>query len=203
MSLASNIVKRPVLGLVIFALVAIVAMFFVTSIPIDMMPEINPPYLLVMTAYPGAGPETVENSVTRALESQLVNISGLKGLTSISRENVSIVIMEFDFGTDLDIKTSDTRDRIDRVKSRLPDGVSVPVVLQMDMDMMPIMRIAVQGDRSVNDLQSIATNIVLDRLEQVDGVGSTEVRGGQERQVRVAISQNRLEAYGLTISGVA
>ena len=203
MSLASNIVKRPVLGLVIFGLIAIVAMFFVTSIPIDMMPEINPPYLLVMTTYRGAGPETVENSVSRVLESQFVNISGLKEISSISRENVSIVIMEFDFGADLDAKTSDTRDRIDRVRSRLPDGVDVPVVLQIDMDMMPILRIAVQGDRSVNELQNIATDIVVDRLEQVDGVGSTEVRGGQEQQVRVAISQNRLEAYGLTITGVA
>ena len=210
MSLASNIVKRPVLGIVIFGLVAIVAMFFITSIPIDMMPEINPPYLLVMTTYPGAGPETVENSVTRPLESQFVNISGLKDLTSISRENISIVIMEFDFGANLDAKTGDARDRIDRVKSRLPDGADVPIVLQLDMDMMPIMRIAVRacpsgkrGDRSVNELSDIATNIVVDRLEQVDGVGSVEVRGGQEQQVRVEISQNRLEAYGLTISGVA
>ena len=111
--------------------------------------------------------------------------------------------MEFAFGTDLDVKTSDARDRIDRVRSRLPDGVDVPMVLQLDIDMMPIMRIAVQGDRSVNELHDIATNIVVDRLEQLDGVGSTEVRGGQERQVRVEISQNRLEAYGLTISGVA
>ena len=203
MSLASNIVKRPVLWIVIFGLVAIVAMFFVTSIPIDMMPEINPPYLLVLTTYPGAGPETVENSVTRPLESQFVNISGLKNLSSISRENISIVIMEFDFGANLDAKTSDARDRIDRARSRLPDGVDVPIVLQIDMDMMPIMRIAVQGDRSTNELQDIATNIVVDRLEQVDGVGSTDVRGGQERQVRVEISQNRLEALGLTITGVA
>jgi len=203
MSVASNIVKRPVLAIVIFGLIAIVAMFFVTSIPIDMLPEINPPFLVVLTPYRGAGPEIVENSVTRVLESQFVNISGLKEITSISRENMSIVIMEFDFGANLDAKTSDARDRIDRVKIRLPDDVDTPIVLQIDMDMMPILRIAVQGDRTANELQDIATNIVLDRLEQVDGVGSVEVRGGQEKQVRVEISQNRLEAYGLTISSVA
>ncbi|MCL2411127.1 MAG: efflux RND transporter permease subunit [Treponema sp.] len=203
MSIAAKVVNRPVLGLVVFALIAIIAMFFVTGIPIDMLPEINPPFLLVMTVYPGAGPETVENSVTRPLESQLVNISGLQNLTSISNENMSIIIMEFDFGTDLDIKTNNARDSIDRVRAALPDGVSVPSILQIDMDMMPIMRIAVQGDRDVNELSNIATNVVVDRLEQVDGVGSVTVRGGQERQVRVEISQNRLEAYGLTISGVA
>ena len=203
MSVAAKIVKRPVLGVVIFGLIAIVAMFFVTSIPIDMLPDINPPFLLVMTTYRGAGPETVENAVTRPLEAQFSNISGLQNITSVSRENMSIVVMEFDFGTDLDVKTNDARDRVDRVRAILPDDVDTPIVLQLDMDMMPIMRIAVQGDRCVNELQDIATNLVVSRLEQVDGVGSTSVMGGQERQVRVEVSQNRLEAYGLTISGVA
>ena len=203
MSIAAKIVKRPVLGIVIFGLIAIVAMFFVRSIPIDMLPDINPPFLVVMTTYRGAGPETVENSVTRPLESQFVNISGLQNISSVSRENLSIVVMEFAFGTDLDAKTSDARDRIDRVRASLPGEAETPIVLQIDMDMMPIMRIAVQGDRSVNELQDIATNIVVSRLEQIDGVGSANVMGGQERQVRVEISQNRLEAYGLTIGSVA
>ncbi|MCL1837246.1 MAG: efflux RND transporter permease subunit [Treponema sp.] len=203
MSLASNIVKRPVLGLVVFGLIAIVAMFLVAGIPIDMFPEINPPYLIVVTTYRGAGPETVEKSVTRMLESQLVNISGLKEITSTSGESRSMIIMEFKFGTNIEAKTSDARDRIDRIKSRLPDGADTPIIIQIDPDMMPMLRIAVQGNRSVNELQDIATNVIIDRLEQVDGVGSTNVIGGVEEQVRVEISQNRLEAYGLSITGIA
>ena len=203
MSIASRIVKRPVLGIVVFGLVAIVASFFVARIPIDMLPEINPPFLVVITAYPGAGPETVENSVTRVLESQFVNISGLQQITSTSSENVSQIVMEFDFGADIDAKTIEARDRIDRVRGRLPDGVNAPMIWQIDINMMPILRIAVHGNRSANDLYDIANNIVLDRLEQIDGVGSVSAIGGMERQVRAAISQNRLEAYGLTITGVA
>ena len=203
MSIATNIVKRPVMGLVVFTLVAIVAMFFVRDIPIDMLPDIEPPFLVVVTPYPGAGPETVENSVTRILESELINISGLQQLTSRSSENMSMVIMEFEFGEDIGAKTIDARDRVDRVRGRLPDGVHSPVIWQIDLSMMPIMRIAVEGDRSANELYEIATNLILDRLEQVEGVGTASAVGGMERQVRVEISQNRLEAYGLTITGVA
>jgi len=203
MSLASNIVKRPVLGIVIFGLIAIVAMFLVSGIPVDMFPEINPPYLLVMTTYRGAGPETVEKSVTKILESSLVNISGLQKISSTSSEGSSMIIMEYKFGANLDAKINDTRDRIDRIKDYLPDGCDSPFIMQIDPNSMPIIRIAVQGNRTINELQEIATNVILDRLEQVDGVASTGVVGGVTQQVQVKLSQNRLEAYGLTISGIA
>jgi HAE1 family hydrophobic/amphiphilic exporter-1 len=203
MSLASNIVKRPVLGLVIFALIAVVTLFLVSGIPIDLFPEINPPYLIVAASYRGAGPEIVEKSVTRILESQLVNISGLQQISSTSSEGSSMIIMEFKFGTNIDAKTNDVRDRIDRVKAILPDGVSTPIIQQIDPNSMPILRIAVEGNRTTNELQEMAANVILDRLEQVDGVASTSVVGGVNRQVRVEISQNRLEAYGLTITGIA
>ena len=203
MSLASGIVKRPVLWLVIFSLIAIVGLFLVAGIPIDLVPEVNPPFLMVMTNYRGAGPETVEKSVTRILESALVNISGLKKITSTSSEGNSFIFMEFKFGTNIDAKINDARDRIDRIKRILPDDADTPFIMQLDPNSMPIIRFAVQGDRSVNELQEIATDLILDRLEQVDGVASTSVVGGVEQQVRVELSQNRLEAYGLTITGIA
>ncbi|MDR0455661.1 MAG: efflux RND transporter permease subunit [Treponema sp.] len=203
MSVAAKIVNRPVLGLVIFGLVAVVALFLVSGIPLDMFPDINPPFLLVMTTYRGAGPETVEKTVTRILESQLVNISGLEKITSTSSEEQSFIFMEFKFGDNLDAKTNDLRDRLDRVKSMLPDESDTPFILKIDPNSQPILRIAVQGNRSNNALQAIATDIILDRLEQVNGVASTEVIGGEDQQVRVEISQNRLEAYGLSITGVA
>jgi len=202
-SLAAKIVKRPVLGIVVFALIAVVSAFLVPGIAIDMLPEIEIPFVLVITTYRGAGPETVENSVTRVLESQLVNISGLKNITSISSEGMSMVIMEFDFGANLDAKVSDTRDRVDRVRRALPADVDAPLILQLDPNAEPILRIAVRGNRTNNELYAIAADLIVDLLEQVDGVASTEVRGGTERRVRADVSQNRLEAYGLTITGVA
>jgi HAE1 family hydrophobic/amphiphilic exporter-1 len=203
MSLASGIVRRPVLGLVIFALVATVALFLVSNIAIDMFPDMSSPYLMVNTTYGGAGPETVEKSVTRLLESQLVNVSGLKNITSTSGEGSSQISMEFEFGANLDDKVNDIRDRLDRVKTMLPDGADLPRIFQMDPNSMPILRIAVQGNRSVNELQAIASETIQDRLEQVDGVASTGVMGGVTQRVQVEISQNRLEAYGLTITGIA
>jgi HAE1 family hydrophobic/amphiphilic exporter-1 len=203
MSVAQHVVKRPVLGIVVFGLIAIIALYLVSSIAIDMLPDMDTPMLMVNTTYVSAGPETVEKAVTRPLEAQLINLSGLESITSTSSEGSSMVMMEFTYGTDLDAKTNDIRDRIDRVKQQLPDEAGTPSVMQMDPNSMPILRIAVQGDRTQNELHAIAVDTIQNRLEQVDGVASTSVMGGGEQLVRVDISQNRLEAYGLTITGIA
>ncbi|GHU12530.1 multidrug ABC transporter [Spirochaetia bacterium] len=207
MSLAERIVKRPVLGIVIFGLVAIVALYLVSGLAIDMFPDVELPYLMVSTTYEGAGPETVEKSVTKLLESQLVNLGGLKKLTSESGEGASFVIMEFNYGANLDAKINEVRDRIDRVRRQLPSEASSPSIIQIDPNSEPILRIALKAadgsGRTQNELRAIAVNTVQDRLEQIDGVASTSVMGGSERRVRVEISQNRLEAYGLSITGIA
>ncbi|MDR2071546.1 MAG: efflux RND transporter permease subunit, partial [Treponema sp.] len=203
MSVAQHVVRRPVLGIVVFGLIAVIALYLVSGIAIDMFPETNMPMLSVMTSYSGAGPETVEKSVTRVLEAQLVNLSGLTEMTSTSSEGSSMIMLEFDYGANLDAKTNDIRDRIDRVKRQLPDEADTPSIMQFDPNSMPILRIAVKGDRSQNELRAIAVNTIQDRLEQIDGVASTSVMGGREQLVRVEIAQNRLEAYGLTITGIA
>jgi HAE1 family hydrophobic/amphiphilic exporter-1 len=205
MSIAQHIVRRPVLGIVIFGLLAIVALYLVSDIAIDMFPEVDRPVLTVTTSYTGAGPETVEKTITKPLESQLVNLSGLSSISSTSSEGSSTITLEFDYGSDLDAKTNDIRDRIDRVRRRLPDEAATPLISRFDSNSMPILRIAVQSssERTPNELRRIAVDSVQERLEQVDGVASTNVNGGQEQVVRVEISQNRLEAYGLTITGIA
>ncbi|MCL2380004.1 MAG: efflux RND transporter permease subunit [Treponema sp.] len=203
MSVAAGIVKRPVLGVVVFALIAILGLVVAFGIPIEMLPDLDPPFILVVTPYRGAGPETVENAVTSVLEAQLATIAGLQGMRSISSESLSLIVLEFEFGANLDARTNDARDRIDRVRIMLPDGVDAPMIQQVDVNAEPLIRVAVQGDRTVNELQEIAEALIIDRLDQVDGVATTAVIGGSTRQVRVEISQNRLEAYGLTITGIA
>ena len=207
MSIAQHVVKRPVLGIVAFGLVAIVALYLVSGLAIDMMPEVDMPILMVNTTYSGAGPETVEKSLTKPLESQLVNLSGLSSMTSTSSEGSSSIVMEFNYGVNLDAKANDIRDRIDRVRRRLPDEADSPSIMQFDPNSMPILRIAVKGKagshRTQNELRRIAADTVQDLLEQIDGVASTSVFGGREQLVQVALSQNRLEAYGLTITGIA
>lgn len=203
MSLAKRVVGRPVLGIVVFGLVAVVALYLVPGVAIDMFPETAMPVLTVRTSYSGASPETVEKSVTRPLESALVNIGGLKSMSSTSSEGSSVIRLEFDYGADLDAKTNDIRDKLERVRRQLPDDADSPSIMQFDMSSMPIMQVAVRGTRSQSELRSIAQDMVQGRLEQVDGVASTDVMGGRDRVARADLSQNRLEAYGLTITGIA
>ncbi|MDR1900017.1 MAG: efflux RND transporter permease subunit, partial [Treponema sp.] len=202
MGISQKVVSRPVLGIVCFGLIAIVGLYLVSDLAIDMFPEMSMPMLTVSTSYSGAGPETVEETVTRPLEAQLVNISGLKEMTSTSSEGSSMIMLEFNYGTDTEAKVNDIRDRLDRVKRMLPDDTGDPSIMQFDPNSMPILRIAVTGDRSQDELRSIAENFVQNSLEQIDGVASTNLAGGRERIVKIEVSQNRLEAYGLTITGI-
>ena len=203
MSVAKSVVNRPVLMTIIFGLIAIVGIFVVSDVAIDMFPEINMPILMVVTTYEGAGPETVEKSVTKILESGLTNISGLNSLESTSSEGVSMIVLEFDYGANLENKTNDIRDKLDMVRGYLPDDADQPRIYQFDPSSMPFLRIAIRGNRSQNELRKIAEDVLQDRLEQIDGVASTSVMGGQTQIVKVEISQNRLEAYGLSITGIA
>jgi HAE1 family hydrophobic/amphiphilic exporter-1 len=188
---------------VIFALIAIIAACFLSGIAIDRLPDVNVPILIVSTGYAGAGPQTVEKTVSKILESSLVNVGGLKTLSSTSSEGSSVTTLEFDYGTDLDSRVNDVRDRIDQVRGMLPDDADTPLIIRLDPASFPILRIAVRGSRSQNELRAAAETLIQDRLNQVDGVASTSVLGGQERIVRVQLSQNRLEAYSLSITELA
>lgn len=202
MSLSKKTLDHPVLTLIIFLLLGIVGLFTLSNVAISLMPDIDSPYLSVRTSYTNAGPESVEKSVTKVLEGQLISVSGLKKLTSTSREGSSNINLEFNYGTNLDIATNDVRDKLDRVVRRLPDDVDTPIIRKMDSDSMPIMRIAINGNRSRDELRVLADDVVVDLLEQADGVAEASVSGGREKIVRVDISQNRLAAYGLTMTMV-
>ncbi|MBR6913924.1 MAG: efflux RND transporter permease subunit, partial [Treponema sp.] len=149
-----------------------------------------------------AGPESVEKSVTIVLEGQLVSVSGLKNLTSTSSSGSSSISLEFNYGVDLDEATNDVRDKISRVTRNLPDDAGSPTIFKMDSNSMPIMRIAVRGNRSNDDLKMIAEDQIVDLFEQVDGVAEADVSGGRQKIVRVDISQNRMAAYGITMATV-
>jgi HAE1 family hydrophobic/amphiphilic exporter-1 len=217
MSLAKSVVKRPVLWVVVFALITISALYLLTNVAVDMFPNMEMPMLMVSTVYPGADPETVENSVTKMLEGSLVNVSGLKNMTSFSREQFSGVMLEFDVGVNRDAKMNLVRENLDQIRDTLPQNASAPVITLFDFSSDPILYIALRGNdddssrddssrlsaRSQNELRALAKDIVKGRIEQIDGVASGSVEGGQDAIVRVELSQNRLEAYGITISEIA
>jgi HAE1 family hydrophobic/amphiphilic exporter-1 len=203
MSVAKAVVKRPVLWLVVFTLIAISAVSLLQNAAIDMMPDIELPMLAIGTTYPGADPESVEKSVTRVLEGSVVNVSGVKSIESVSREQYSVIILEFDYGEDLDTKMNRVRENLDRVKDALPANAGSPLVMMFNPNDSPILRIAVRGERGQNELRALAKAEIQSRIEQIDGVASTNVEGGQDAIVRVELSQNRLEGYGVTISEIA
>ncbi|MCK9171534.1 MAG: efflux RND transporter permease subunit, partial [Treponema sp.] len=202
MGISNKTLQHPVLTLIVFVLLGIMGLFTISNIAISLFPDIDNPYVMVYTTYSNAGPESVEKSVTKVLESGLVSVSGLKELDSTSSEGASMISLEFDYGMDLESAVNDIRDKLDRVKSSLPDDADTPRIFKMDASAMPIMRIVVRGNRSTDDLKQIAEDDIVELLEQTNGVAEASVSGGRDKIVRVEIAENRLAAYGLTITAV-
>ena len=203
MSISKKILEHPVLILCTFVLIAIVSAFTLGNINIALMPDMDIPVAMVSTSYPNAGPETVEKSVTQVLESSLISVTNLKKMTSTSSEGMSSISLQFNYGTDMDVAVNELRDKIDKVKQALPTNASTPSIFQFDMSSMPIIMLAVNGNRSEESLKKIADEQIADLLEQADGVAQASVRGGRSAIVRIELDQNRLEAYGLTLSSIA
>ena len=203
MSVSQKVVSHPILTVVVFALFGIMSLYILSSVAIDLFPDMDNPVLMVNATYSNAGPESVEKSVTKVLESALISVSNLKDLTSTSSEGSCMIRLKFEYGTNLETAGNDVRDAIDRVERALPDAVDTPSIFKFDTSSMPILRIAVRGNRSAEDLKEIAEDYVQPRLEQATGVAQANVSGGRNKIIRVELSQNRLDAYNLTLTSVA
>ena len=200
--ISEKTMQHPILLLMVFTLLGFTGVFTMSKTSLSLMPDVDMPYLTVSATYTNAGPESVEKSVTKPIEDALVSLSGLKNINSTSMEGRSQVSLEFNYGTDLEIAANDVRTKLSRITSRLPDDVT-PNILKMDANSLPILRIAVRGNRSADDLKQIADDYIVDVIEQADGVGEASSSGGRTKIVRVEIEQNRLQAYGLTLTQVA
>ena len=203
MSLSKKTLDHPVLVLMIFVLLGAMGIFTIGNVAISLFPDVDNPMLFVSTSYPNAGPQSVEKSVTKLLESSLISVNNLEEMTSVSSEGSSTVGLKFAYGTDLEVVTNEIRDKLDRVKRSLPDECTTPNILKFNTSSMPIIRIALRGNRSTDELKSIAEDTVADMLEQASGVANASVMGGRTSIVRVELEQNRLQAYGLTLSSIA
>ncbi|MDR2374834.1 MAG: efflux RND transporter permease subunit [Treponema sp.] len=202
MNFTKLIVSRPTTIFVIFVLLIMLGGFAFVNLPIDLTPEINPPYLTIYTNYAGAGPEEVERSVSRTLEAALSSVSSLEKVTSTSSKGASTIMLEFTYGTDLIDASNSVRDSLERVRNYLPSGVDAPTIFRFDPSMIPIMGLMVTGNRSPEELREITESNIVPRLEQVPGVATASLSGGRQKIIRVDVPQNRLEAYGLTISDI-
>ncbi len=203
MSLYSSSVKRPVTTILIFVAVVILGLFSLKKLPIDLMPDIDTNTIMVMTTYSGASAEDIEQNVTRPLENSLNSVEHLKHITSNSRENVSIVTLEFEYGYDIDVLTNDVRDKLSMVSSMLPDDANTPIIFKFSTDMIPIVLLSAQAHESVPGLYKILDENVANPLARVDGVGSVSIGGAPKREVHIYVDPLRLEAYNLSIETIS
>ena len=197
-----TVVSRPKTFLVVFALLIGLGFFALTNLQVDLYPEINPPYLAVVTSFPGAGPEEVERSLTRPLEAALSGVSGLEKVSSTSGKGSSMVMLQFNYGTDLSEGAISVRDALERIHDYIPVNANTPMIFKYDPAMIPLMGLIVTGNRSSEELREFTVDTIVPRIEQVPGVATASVSGGREKIIRVEIPQSRLEAYNLMITQI-
>jgi HAE1 family hydrophobic/amphiphilic exporter-1 len=195
-------VKRPVTATVIFLALVVVGVFSLGRLALDLIPDITFPVIGIYAPYPGAAPEEVEENLTKLLENQAASASNVEKLSSTSSEGSSFVMVEFQWGTDLDAAANDLRERLDVIRDVIPEGATQPMLFKFDPSMMPIMILTVEGQRGLESLRYISENTIKTALEQVEGVASVYVEGGFEKQINVDIDRGLLASYGLTIDQV-
>lgn len=188
--------------ILLYIMVIVFGFYSFSTLPLALMPSMEIPAAIVYATYPGAGPEDIEQQVTKPLESAVAGLSGLDTLQSTSSENMSMVIIQFTDSTNLDDAMTDLRDKVSQVKSQLPDDASDPTVMSIDIDSMPVVQVALRGS-DLATLQSIAEDDISPALERLDGVASVDISGGYEDEVAVKTNAARLKGYNLTITSVA
>lgn len=203
MSIYSSAVKRPITTTLCFVAVAILGIFSLRSLPIDLYPDMDTNTIMVMTTYQGASAADIEQNVTRPLENVLNSVSNLKHITSKSRENTSIITLEFEYGHNIDVLTNDVRDKLDMVSSQLPDNCQTPIIFKFSSDMIPIMILSVEASSSMPGLYKILDDGIANPLARINGVGSVSISGAPKREIHIYVDPIKLEAYNLSIETIS
>lgn len=202
MSIYKSAINSPITTALVFVAVMILGVFSYMRLPIDQFPEMEPPYVSVMTAYPGANSSEIETNVSKLLENSLNSVEGLKEIMSTSKDNLSLVTLEFEWGYDLDEAVNDIRSSIDMVYDNLPDNVSRPLIFKFNTSSMPIMQYAITADESYPGLEKILDDQVINVLNRIDGIGNLSLGGAPKRYVYIDLDPQKLDAYGLSVEQV-
>ena len=193
-------IKKPVTTIMITLMVFIAGIVSYFNLDQALMPDVDLPIAVVATTYVGASPEEIENLISKPLEEGLGSISNVDTITSVSSANVSMVVLQFVDGTDIDMAAVDMRDKLDQIKSGLPDDAGDPMVIKMDINAIPIM-IGVKAENlDLTALNELLEDNVVNRLERIEGVASVDLSGGITREVRITVDPTKLAGYGLTTS---
>ena len=171
MSIYKTSINHPVTTSLIFVAVMVIGLFSLKQLPIDQFPEMDPPYVMVMTTYGGANASEIETNVSKLMENTLNSVDGLKEMNTISKDNISVVTMEFEWGLNLDDIVNDVRSYVDMVKDNLPDGCSTPFIFKFSSSAMPIMQYAITAHESYSGLEKIIDDDIIPQLNRVNGIG--------------------------------
>ena len=202
MAIYKTAIQKPVTTALIFVAVIVIGIYSFMKLPVDMFPQMDPPYITVMTTYPGASASEMETNVTKLMENALTSVDHLKHITSQSKDNMSMVMLELEWGANMDEAVNDVRSYVDMTKSNLPDNCGTPMIFKLSTSAMPVAQYSITADETYAGLDKILNDEVIPQLNQVDGIGNISLSGAPDRYVYINIDQQKLDAYGLTIEQV-
>jgi len=202
MSLPEFSIKKPVTILMLVVALFLVGYLSLTSLSIDLFPDIDIPIALVQAVYPGVNPSEMENLVTIPIEDEISTVSNVDTIDSYSLEGITQIVVRLNWGEDLDFAAVDLREKVDIAKRELPSDIENIIVSKVDIDSMPIMSVSISGGKNLIDLRTIVDEEIKPAFERIDGVGSADVNGGLEREIHIDVNPDILEELGLTLNDV-
>src|SRR6056297_1968100 len=202
MKLSDFSIKRSVTTVMLILLVMILGFISLDRLNIDLLPEINFPGAAVVTTYEGAGPEEIESLITKPLENSLATVTNVETINSTSDSGQSTIIMEFNFGTDMDFAALDMREQTDLVSDFLPEDASKPLIVKFDPSMIPVLQLGVYSGQNLADLKAKVEDNIIPKLERIKGVASVNLTGGLDREILIELDKNKMENYGVSFNSV-
>ncbi|HNW44445.1 MAG TPA: efflux RND transporter permease subunit [Elusimicrobiales bacterium] len=195
-------IQKPIFTTMMILTIVVLGAAAYLRLGIDLMPNVEFPYVMVQTTLRGAGPEEMESSVTKSIEEAVNTISGIEDINSTSYEGLSLVMIKFALEKDGDVAAQEVRDKVNSVLAQLPQGTDPPVIGKLDMGAMPVLNVVVYGDRDLIDLTQIAKKKIKENIETVNGVGAIDIVGGREREIHLVVNPLKLAALNLNIRAV-
>ena len=200
MWLTNLAIRRPVFILMLVSALLVLGLNSRSKMSLELNPQVDFPFIAIITVYPGAGPQEIETQVTKKIEDAVSSVNGVKTITSTSQEGQSSVSIEFNIGVKSDVAAADVREKVSAIRSALPQDCTDPVVLKFDANSQPIIYYGMVGKRPSRDIRDIADNVVKPRLSKISGIAAVTVSGGDVREISVGVRKERLDAYGIGIT---
>ena len=202
MSIYGNAVRKPITTLMIFVAVVVLGLYSLIHLPVDLYPEIEYPAITVLTSYPGANAADIETNITKPIEDVLNTVDNLKEITSVSRDNSSVVALEFEYETDLSVAANDIRDALAFIEDYLPEAANKPTVFKFSTSMMPVMMCAITADESYEGIEKMLEERLINPLNRIEGIGAIYLSGTPRREIEVQVDPHKLEAYHMSIEQI-